>query len=250
VSTQHGNLGSIEGSGGGWQGGSQPSTILTEAGRKDQFKRDIDGNIHTIPVEDIIKIKISTEIKREVEHNKVVRIKTPPPEDSDCCNGVKKCCIRNVCCWCCTETSVAPEHVVTMKEKKTAVRVIVLTVEHLRHSLIHTPSNVRVLSTAKQHDFYEKHLAVETLKFYYLHNNEFEGEGYQKHFNESEALARVVLQLKAMESQYPDQSQLQQILDQQNLHLFGFEPNENMVALEGSGTVTTAVQIKRTKDDD
>jgi hypothetical protein len=136
-----------------------------------------------------------------------------------------------------------------MKEKAKAARTIVVTIEHLRHSLIDTPSNVRVLAHEKQHDFYQKHLAVEPLKFYYLNNAEYEGDGYKKQLEESEALARVVMQLKAMIDHYPDATQLQQIVFQQHVHLFGIEPKENILALEGSGTVAAAVQIKRTTDD-
>jgi hypothetical protein len=240
VSTQHGHLGLGAGSGG------QYATQLTQAGKKDEIKTDHDENIIILPIEDIIRIKVSTEVKRTVEQSKTVRIKTPPPEDLSCPDEVKKCCIKNVCCWCCKEKKVAPEHVTMKTERVEASRVIVVSIEQVEHSLLHTPSNVQVLSTANQHEFYQKNLNIlEPLKFYYLHNAEFDNKNYEKNFNESETLARVVMQLKAMVGYYPDQSQLQQIIGQQYVHVFGYQPKESVPILPGEGTTETAVVRKR-----
>jgi hypothetical protein len=250
TSMHHGRLGLTGGSGGTWLDRNKSSTQLTEAGKTEEKKTDLDADIHIIPVEDIIKVKVSTEIKKAIEQNKVVRVKTPPPEDLSCTDNVKKCCIRNVCCWCCKETKAAPVHVVSMSEKAEADRKIVVTIEYLRHSLIHTPSSVQVQAEDKQHAFYHKHLEVDSLKFYFLHNAEYDGEDYKKQLDESEALARVVMQLKAMIDQYPDPAQLQQLIFLEYSHVFGFQYTEHVPIIQGSTALHTLVRIKSAPNDD
>jgi hypothetical protein len=144
---------------------------------------------------------------------------------------------------------VAPQHVIITTDKREAQRNIVVTIEHVHHSLIDTPSVVRVISNDKQQDFYQKHLVKDTIKFYYLHNEQFEGQEYEQQLLESEAMGRVVMQLKAMIGYYPDESQLQQIIHQNHLHVFGFGPKENVPIFEGSGKVSTAVQRQTTIND-
>ena len=223
ISIQHGQLDSVQRPGNNWLERNQSSTVLTEAGRRNEVQTDHDEKIYMIPVEDILRVNISTEVKRKVQTNKIVRLKTPP-EELGCCDSTKKCCIRNVCCWCCKEKRVAPQHVTETTERLEADRKIVVSIEYLRYGLVHTPSNIEVLTKEKQQEFYAEKKGDITLKFYYLHNEEFHNDAYQQELDESETLARVVMQLKAMKSDYPDSTQLGQILSQQHIKLFGYEP--------------------------
>jgi hypothetical protein len=90
---------------------------------------------------------------------------------------------------------------------------------------------------------------VDIIKFYYLHNEQFEGQEYEEQLRESEALGRVVMQLKAMIGHFPDEPQLQQIIRQNHLHVYGFAPEDNIPVFKETGTVSTAVQRTSTTND-
>jgi hypothetical protein len=55
---------------------------------------------------------------------------------------------------------MVPEHIVKNNEKTKAARAIVLTVEHLRYSLLHTPSNIRVFSTETEKIFIKNKIKI------------------------------------------------------------------------------------------
>jgi hypothetical protein len=101
---------------------------------------------------------------------------------------------------------------------------------------------VRVLSAVKQAEFYESYLGAKTVRFYYLYTATVDDLDYRKKLLESETLARMVMQLKAMNGHYPDGPQLEQIIQQKLLSdPFGVQPNEHLtipagVALEKQTT--------------
>jgi hypothetical protein len=218
-----------------WFGSNQPTTQLVSADVRHQGNIGIDEEIQMIPVEDIISIKVASEIKIVVDNQTTRTAKDLPPEDLSCCETLQKCCIRRVCYCCCTEKKVAPEFVENTQRTEKAARRIVVTIKHVRHSNVDTPTNVRVLSAIRQAAFYEEQLAVDTVKFYYLHNTEVEKNEYNKQLQDSETLARIIIQLKAMNGHYPDVPQLEQIINQQQIRLFGIELDETLPA--GNATV-------------
>ena len=215
------------------------TTMLTAAGNTVEYKVGVDEEIQMIPVEDIILIKISTQVKKAVEQKKTARQKHKPAEELTCCEEVKNCCMKNFCCCCHKEKLEQPDFEITTNEKQEAARIITVTIEHLRYGLVHTPSLVHVLSEEKKAEFYEKHKKVDTLQFYYLHNETFDENEYKMQLRDSEALARLVMQLKAMDNRYPDEAQLQKIIQQNFSHYFGQKLREDMPTLQGAGEVAT-----------
>ena len=138
------------------------------------------------------------------------------------------------------EKKVVSEQVVEEEVEKEATRAIRMTIKHLSHSLVHTPSNVAVLSADKQKEFYEKQLNVETLQFYYLQSGLFEETDFNNELEQSEALARIVMQLKAISGQYPDPNQLKEIIQQNYSHLFGYKHSENVAISSNNVLMHTA----------
>ena len=278
VRTETGVLHTVGIQGGYSSNTNRNATMLRAAGDKVEFKVGVDEEIQIIPVEDIISIKIATEVKKAVEQKKTARQKSRPAEELSGCEKVKKCCMTNVFCCCCKEEVQAPDYEITMTEKEEATRIITVIIQHVGHSLVHTPSVVRVLPSDKQAEFYQKYQQVNTLKFYYLHNETFDENEYKMNLQDSEALARIVMQLKAMgncntdelqlralvshfpdESQlkaivnrhldeshvtatvnrYPDEAQLKQMIQQNCSHRFGQMLMENIPILEHMRQVTS-----------
>jgi hypothetical protein len=211
-------------------GRGREATMITDAGERVQFKVGVDEEILILPIEDIISIKVSSEVKKAVEQKKTARRKNAPSEELGCCQKVKKSCF----CCCDNEVEQLPEYEVTTNQKQNATRIITVTIEHLRHSLVDTPSHVRVLSEDKKQAFYQKELGVyvDTFKFYYLHNEIFDEAEYKMHLQDSETFARIVMQLKAMINHYPDEAQLQKIIQQHYSHYFGQKLTEEIRTME------------------
>lgn len=206
---------------------NQLDTVLSPTIMNHENKIGVDEEIQIIPIEDIISIKVKSEIKKAVKEEKRRWIKTTPTRDVTFNQQMKNYCIKHFCCWCCEEKKVAAELLETETKKKEATRCIVITIKHLCHSYVDTPSNVRVLSVVKQAEFYEKQLEVNIIKFSYFQSENFDEVEYNSKLGESETLARIVMQLKAMNGHYPDSSQLEQIIQQQQIRPFGFEIDEN-----------------------
>ena len=237
--TETGVLHTVGISGGYSSNINRNTTMLAEAGNKVEFKVGVDEEIQMIPVEDIILIKISTEVKKAVEQKKTARRKHKLAEKLTCCQEVKNCCMKNFCCCCHVEKIEQPDFEIMTNQKQEAARIITVTIEHLRYGLVHTPSLVHVLSEEKKAEFYEKHKKVDTLQFYYLHNETFDEGEYKMQLRDSESLARLVMQLKAMHNRYPDETQLQKMIQQNFSHYYGQKLTEDIPILQGAGEVTT-----------
>lgn len=215
------------------------TTVLGAAANTVEFKVGVDQEIQMIPVEDILSMKISAEVKKAVEQKRTARQKHKPVEELGCCDEVKKCCMKNFCCCCYKEKTEAPDYEVTTNQKQEAARVITVTIEHLRYGLVHTPSVVHVLSEDKKAEFFDKHKKVDILTFYYLHNEKFHENEYKMQLQASEALARLVMQLKGMHNRYPDETQLQKMIQQNVSQYYGQKLTEEMALPQGEAEVTT-----------
>ena len=216
------------------------STLVTEVGRNIEYQIGIDEIVQIIPVEDIISIKLSSVIKKEIQQTETTRLKTPPPENRSCWQRVKNCLIRVFCFWK-RRRQVLPIPVTTKTAARQATHKILMTIQHTRFSLIDTTSVVRVLPSNKQAEFYQNHFAVDTLQFYYWHNSTFDGQEHSEQMLASEALTRFVMQLKAMVGHYPDQEQLALIFQQQPVQLLGNQLTTNEVNMVGTYDVRDIV---------
>ncbi|CAM4874424.1 unnamed protein product [Rotaria socialis] len=237
---------------GGPPGGSLQrgqSTIMRDFSETKEFKVGVDQNIQMLAIEDILSIKVSTEIKKEAVQRMNAVLKERPPEELTCCEKVKSCCTKNVCCCCHEEVCDMPEYNKTTSVNKRANRAITITIEYVHYGNVDTPSNLRVLSKEKQADFYHKLFHTETIKFYYLQSMNYDEDEFKKYLSESETLARIVVQLKSMVGHYPDETQLRTIVGQKNTHAFGKEVSEEIQVLQGTGTTSTQI-VQRSRDQD
>jgi len=221
---------------------NRATTIITNANENVEFKVGIEQQIQMVPVEDIISIKISTEVKKAVEQQKSVALRHAPSEELTCCQKVKKA-LR---CCCKKGVPVAPEYVVHSNESRKATRIITVTIEHIRYGLMDTPTHLRVLPKKDQDAFYEQRFHVDTIKFHYLNSEIFDENEYNIQLQGCEALARLVMQLKAMKDHYPDETQLQKIIQQYRIHHFGQIINSDIKMLGGNANVTATTVYRNT----
>lgn len=229
---------------------AQAASVSLETQRREENRFGLDQSIQMIPVEDIISTAIESSVKKERIQETRKRVKTPPRKDLSCKDQMKQCCIKNFCCCCscfscCQEDRVAPVIEEIPKEHKAATRNILFTIKYLRHSYVDTPSNVRVLSDAKQSQFYENKLNEETLKFYYYSNEDFSEEHYNNQMQEAEGLARIITQIKGMSPKYPDPAQFQEMVKQHEIAVFGFQPNEDLSTGAGKAEKKQVATVTR-----
>jgi hypothetical protein len=215
----------------------------------EQHRIEVDEEVFVLPIESILSIKYSTEIKKGHTVAKNVRLKTPPPPVKlSCCEKIGQWCKTTFCCCgCCDDPKakvhVEPEQIMTTITDKEAERKILITIEYVHYSNIDTPSHVRVLGTTDQLEFYKEHLHIETLKFYLLDNYEYEQTDFDLKRMQASTLCRLVTQLKTMTGHYPDESTLQMIIGKRDNLAIGDPSKETIVPLVGPGTSTTHLQI-------
>lgn len=212
------------------------STILKEFTETREFNVEVDQTIQILPVEDIVSIRVSTDLKKDVLQRISSRLKEKPPEELTCCENVKKCCMKNVCCCCDKEVPEALDYDRTNETNTRTKRAVVITIEYFPYGLLDTPSNVRLLSSEKQAEIYNKYCRTETLKFHYVRSGNLEENKYKEALKSCETLARIVMQLKGMIGQYPDDRQLKEIIQQKEAATFGMEPKEDIPMMETSST--------------
>jgi len=201
-------------------------------------KIELNEEIVCIPIESIISMKYSGEIKKELTEQMHARLKTPPPPvDFSCCGKMNRWCCKTFCC-CCNDSESQihkePEQIITKISNREAERKILVTVEYIRYSNIHTPSNVRVLSVPDQVAFYKEHLDIDTLKFYLLANRDFEQADFNLKRTQASTLCRLVTQLKSMIGYYPDEPTLEKIIGKRGTFAIGDPPQETIGQSVGS----------------
>ncbi|CAF1050403.1 unnamed protein product [Didymodactylos carnosus] len=142
---------------------------------------------------------------------------------------IEKCCpfCCECWCWCRTERRIPPpppERETRTQEAKQATRVLLITIEYSKYSHPNTLSNVQAFSQQQRDIFAKERFKSDTLKFYLVNSAEFDNSNFNQRRTEAESLCRTVMQLKAMkEFKYPNDEELNTILNQARLGLFGQE---------------------------
>ena len=194
--------------------------------KEERRKEEADEQVTVIPVESIISIKYASEMKTDVTEVTQRRLKTPPaPVNLTCCEKVKNWCGKAFCC-CCTDSntkvrSSSPPQYIKRIANQEAERKILMTIEYIRYSNIHTPSHVNVLATSDQTEFYKEKFNTVTLEFYLLNSIDFEQNHYKLIQMQASTVCRLVTQLKSMAGHYPDEQTLKQIIGKSAMFLFG-----------------------------
>ena len=228
---------------------SSDHTTLQSATEHNHASLNMEEEILIIPVEDVIKIEIESKVNKSSNQTKETALKAPPPQNLDCCEKTAECCTQNIFCCCSPKKKVVPETVTNVTQKDEAKRIIKFKITYVTHSFVHTPSVVTVLPKEQQNDFYKKNFATDTVQFHYLQTEEFDNDSFKKHLLESETIVKTIMQLKAMNNNYPDPTQLQQIMAQNHVRTFGLEPVENFAMAERTVTHGSLVSRNPTSDE-
>jgi len=145
-----------------------------------------DETVIMIPVEDVISIHYTSDVKKSVkaaEHSRLVPV-------------VKK----KGCCSCFRKTP-EPQLETTIDEEKNAERVITIHMQYSKYSNLDTLSNARILTEAERMQFFkEMFQPKEELKFYLVKNTEYDSTSFEQKRAQAENLCRVLMQLKGMNS--------------------------------------------------
>lgn len=194
-----------------------------------QYKVDLEEKIIIIPVESILSIKYSSELKKEETESRHIRRNIPSSSIKySCCEKFRRCCQRTFCCRRDSKKQIyaKSEQIITTNSNQKAERKILITLEYARYSNIDTPSHLRVTSTAFQTNFYDQHFHVDSLEFYLLDNNEFEKTDFDLKRMQGSILCCLVTQLKAMIGRYPDEETLEEIINTHDYFEAGDPPTE------------------------
>ncbi|CAF1374804.1 unnamed protein product [Adineta steineri] len=189
-----------------------------------------DETVLMIPVEDVINIYYTSDVKKSVkaeEHSRRVPV-----------------IAQKGCCSCCKDDP-EPQRETTIIEQKSAHRVITIHLQYSKYSNLDTVSNARILSEADRVQFFRDKFQPNTeLKFYLVRNTEYDSTNFEQKRMQAENLCRIIMQLKGMNSgipsnnlrihmkdnvavsavpviSYPSPQELQQILNQPYYGIFG-----------------------------
>ena len=103
-----------------------------------------------------------------------------------------------------------------------AERMITVSIEYSMYSNLDSATNARLLSREAQEAYYrDKFQPNTTLRFYLVDNNDSNPRNFEMKREQAEALCRIVMQLKRMETNYPSESDLDKILDQPLKRTYG-----------------------------
>lgn len=171
-------------------------------------KEDRDEKVRCIPVEDILSISFSTDVKKEYKTIETIKERVRPPKPPlGCCGRMKKS-IKETCCCCPSfpceicqpEEPEKPEYDRSDRTEVKASRLILVEMKYIRHSNIHIPSHVQVLPDDKRIQFYKENFFTDTIYFFLI--NQTDANPDENRFDvqrqEAERLIRVVVQLRNM----------------------------------------------------
>jgi hypothetical protein len=209
---------------------------------------ELGEEIQCIPIESIISIKYSGEVKKELTEQAHARIRTPPPPvQLSCCQKMSQWCSKTLCC-CCNESNnqvhINPDHTTVQVVDEKGERFILITIEYIRYSNINTPSYFGALATTDAAAYYKDHLHTDTLKFYILNNHDFEQADFDLKRAQGATLCRLITLLKAMSGQYPDEAALADIINKHEIQTVGDSPRENLDKLIGHGRATASLELR------
>ncbi|CAF3581062.1 unnamed protein product [Rotaria sp. Silwood1] len=189
-----------------------------------------DETVIMIPVEDVINIYYTSDIKKSIKAVEYSRL-VPVASEKGCCDG-------------CCKKAPPPVRQTEIVEAKNAQRIITIHLQYSKYSNLDTVSNARILSESDRAQFYKNHFRPnEELNFYLVRNAEYDSANFDQKTAQAENLCRIIMQLKginggvtassvhpptkenvvvsAASTCYPSPQELQQILNQPSFGIFG-----------------------------
>ena len=159
------------------------------------------------------------------------RLPPPPVVQQTCCSC--KTFLDRFRCWCCRKKTILGfiKRTNTVTEQQ-AERVITITIEYSKYSHLDSASNARLLANQDQTTYYkDKFKSDAELKFYLIHSTELESTIFEAASKDAETFCRTVMQVKAMKSHYPSDTELEKIMDQPIKRTFGLVFHESILQL-------------------
>ena len=183
-----------------------PNVILGSATSSNVRKQETDEKVRCIPIEDIISISYSTDVKKEFETIETKRERPPTPKAKlSCCGRVKECCVETCCrfeccpCKCCRRPPPKQPRIdTTTKQNVTAKRMILIEMRFVRYTNIHIPSHIEALSEQKKKDFIAENFHTDKIEFYLVNNTDKVDDDVTLKSQQAEELICLVTQLRNM----------------------------------------------------
>jgi hypothetical protein len=159
------------------------------------------------PVEDIISIEYSTDIKKECETFEIIRERAQPsPPKLKSCGQVKQCLRKTFCCCpscpckkCKPSPEERPQFDTNTTQNVIAKRMILIEMKCIQHSNIDIPTHVQVLPNDEKAKFYTNNFKIDDhIQFYAVNNDEAEQNNFEAKRNQAENFCRIIVQLRNM----------------------------------------------------
>lgn len=179
---------------------------------------ELDEEIQCIPIESILSIKYTGEIRKQLTEQTHAVLEQITPRKLSCGEKFQR--------WCCCKTMNNQVHTDTGQTISQIVdekgeRVILMTIEYIRYNHINSPSYFNVLPNDDAMNFYREHFHQDVLKFYLLNNHDFDRTNFDVKRAQGATFCRLVTQLKAMVDQYPNDATLETIIRKQEIQAIG-----------------------------
>ncbi|CAF4532472.1 unnamed protein product [Rotaria sp. Silwood2] len=205
-----------------------------------------------IPVEDVINIYYTSDVKKSVKAEEYSHL-VPVVSGKGCC------------CSCC-KSAPPPVRQSEIVEAKNAQRVITIHLQYSKYSNLDTVSNARILPESDRAEFYKQQFRpYEQLQFYLVRNAEYDATNFDQKKEQAENLCRIIMQLKGMNGgvtntsvrlvtkedvvvpaaslHYPSPQELQQILNQSYVGIFGDAHQEGLHSIKTHQDFGTHVPV-------
>ena len=205
-----------------------------------------------IPIEDIISIHYTSDVKRSIKAQQLSRL-VPVVAEKGCCGG-------------CCKSAPEPERQTEIVEAKDAQRVVTIHLQYSRYSNLDTVSNIRILPESDRAQFYKNLFQPSLeLKFYLVRNTEYDSANFDVKRAQAENLCRIIMQLKGMiggavgsslhpstkgnvtesapTNSYPSPQALLQILNQPHFGIFGDIHQERLHSIQTQQDFGTHVPV-------
>jgi hypothetical protein len=169
-------------------------------------KQETDEKVRCIPVEDIISVSYSTDVKKEYEIFETTQERARAQKGKlGCCAQTKNCLRQTFCCCpkcpckiCKPPPKEIPQYDTNRRQNMTANRMVVIEMKCIRYTNIHIPSYVQVLPNDEKINFYKKYFDVDTIEFYLVNNTETDENQFKAKCHEAEEFSRTIVQLRNM----------------------------------------------------
>ncbi|CAF1480333.1 unnamed protein product [Adineta ricciae] len=187
-------------------------------------------NIQMIPIQDIISIKISSELKRTNKRNTSEYVTTSSNKnDPSRSRPLKSRFIRSfLCCGNGTPKVITSTHI----NNRTTYSIL-MRIEYLRPCLAHILNKTLTISRDQPTISYEDQSLANIIEFYFSRSDTDDEVAWKKKLESSEELVRAIFQLKNLNNSYYDVQQVTQLTEKHDFQPYGYVPDKETIDTSG-----------------